>query len=60
MSLFTLVFPVHKQSVGRCAVQEVKIIKTGTVKRAMKTIKKLNDRIITLMWKVSVISERDS
>ena len=36
------------------------IIKTGTVKRAMKTTKKLNDRIITLMWKVGVISERDS
>ena len=36
-----------------------KFIMTGTVKRAMKTTRKLNDRIITLMWSVCVISRLD-
>ena len=39
--------------------EQKKIIKTGTVKRAMKTAKELNDRIITLMWNVCVISRLD-
>ena len=34
-------------------------IKTGTVKRAIKTTKKLNDQIITLMWDVCVIFRLD-